>query len=156
VDVDPFKASSMLWSIGLDMLAGRLWPMIECFSVQGVFMLIFPLGLVIWPPAGTGSAPLSMLFGSQAGVVARLLPPAIGVAYALLTLWVLIRLVIAVVRRRWPCGFFTFWPAIIMFAFSLPSEDPRFRLPLVPLLWILAVAGDHFAFPASSRSNPES
>lgn len=156
IGVDPFEASSMLWSIGLDMLAGRLWPMLKCFTVQGAFMLIFPLGLVLWPPASAGSAPFSMLFGSQGGLAARILPPAIGAAYALLTLWILLRLVIAVVRRRWPVGFFAFWPALLMFAFSLPSEDPRFRLPLMPLLLILAVAHGSFAFPGISRSNPPS
>ena len=153
VAVDPFTASSVLWSIGLDTLKSHPGAMVKCFAVQGAFMLIFPLGLVLWPPAGTGSAPFSMLLGGGAGMLARALPPVIGAAYGALALFVLLRLIIAVWRRRWPAGFFTLWPMLLMFAFSLPSEDPRFRLPLVPLLWILAVASHGFALPAASRSN---
>jgi len=143
VAVDPFEASKMLWSIGLDMLTGRLWPTVKCFAVQGLFMLVFPLGLVLWPPAGAGSAPLSMLSGAAGGLAAKAISALIGLAYAALTLWVLIRLAIAVIHRHWPAGVFVFWPALAMFAFSLPSEDPRFRLPIIPLLWILAVAQAH-------------
>lgn len=139
VAADPFDASSMLWSIGLDMLAGRLWAMIRCFTVQGLFMLIFPLGLLLWPPAGSGSAPLSMLLGGG-GALAKVIPGLIGAAYAALAAWILVRVVATALRRRWPAGFFALWPALAMFAFSLPSEDPRFRLPLIPLFWILAVS----------------
>jgi hypothetical protein len=31
------------------------------------------------------------------------------------------------------------WPALALFLFSLPSEDPRFRLPIVPLMLVLAL-----------------
>ena len=140
VAVDPFDASSMLWSIGLDMLAGRLWAMVKCFTVQGLFMLIFPLGLILWPPAGSGGAPLSMLLGGRGGLAATVIPGLIGAVYAALAGWILVRVIFAMVRGRWPAGFFALWPALAMFAFSLPSEDPRFRLPLIPLFWILAVA----------------
>ena len=78
------------------------------------------------------SAPLSMLLGGRGVLAAKVVPALIG--------WIVVRLIAAAVRRRWPAGFFAFWPALAMFAFSLPSEDPRFRLPLIPLFWILAVA----------------
>jgi hypothetical protein len=138
--VDPFKASALLWSIGADMLASRLWAMVKCFTVQGLFMLIFPLGLVLWPPANAGSAPLSMLFGGQGVLAAKVFPGIIGAVYAALVLWVLVRFIASIVRRQWPAALWAFWPAAAMFALSLPFEDPRFRLPLIPLFWILAVA----------------
>jgi hypothetical protein len=155
VAVDPFKASSMLWSVGLHMLADRPWATLKCFAVQGLFMLIFPLGLVLWPPAGSGSAPLSMILGGKGLLAAKVIPAALGAAYAALTFWIVVRLVIAAVHRRWPAGLFAFWPALAMFVFSLPSEDPRFRLPLIPLFWILAVAQNRVAFPPTPRSNPD-
>ncbi|MEP0841476.1 MAG: glycosyltransferase family 39 protein, partial [Phycisphaerae bacterium] len=57
--LDPFVASRLLWSIGLETLADHPWAAMKCLTVQGLLMLIFPLGLVLWSPAGAGAAPLS-------------------------------------------------------------------------------------------------
>jgi hypothetical protein len=135
--VDPMAASNILWSIGTDFLKSHPADMFKCFAVQGSLMLIFPLGLVLWPPASSGSASFSMLMGNQ-GPRAALVSTVIGSAYAILALWIIANLIMAVARRRFPAGYFAFWPAAAMFIFSLPFEDPRFRLPLIPLFLILA------------------
>ena len=81
--IDPFVASSLLWKVGRQMLAGRGRAMAACFTAQGLDMLIFPLGLVLDPPAGQGSAPFSLLGGGQSRT-AQAAAAVIGSAYAVL------------------------------------------------------------------------
>jgi hypothetical protein len=135
--VDPFVASSLLWEVGREMLAGRRAAMLACYAAQGAGMLVFPLGLIIDPPAGTASAPLSLIGGGSA--LSKALAVAIGSAYAALALAVLCRLIAAVWRHRYSAHLFALWPALTLFLPIMPFEDPRFRLLLIPLLWLLAV-----------------
>ena len=144
--IDPFEASGLLWRVGLEMLAGRKFALVQCFTAQGGSMLVFPLNLVLHPPAGRGSAPLSTLLGeSRAGVIVAVV---LGSAYAALAMAVCVKLVLAGLRRRWSPALFVLWPMLAIFALSLPFEDPRFRLPLMPFMWLLAIA------PAWSRTAP--
>jgi len=142
--VDPFAASSLLWSVGLELLADRPWALVQCFVTQGAKMLIFPLGLVLCPPAGEGTAPLSTLLGSGS-IAASAAAAALGACYAALILAVCGRLIAAAWRRSWPGHCFVIFPMLALFALALPFEDPRFRLPLIPFLWLLAVARPRWA-----------
>lgn len=175
--VDPFIASRLLWAIGRDRLAERPAALFRCFTAQGVMMLIFPLGLVIWPPTGSGAAPLATLLGEgpAAQVVSVLIGGAyaalIGFALARLTLVVVVRLATRISRLRSAGtapkndrsragrpglnGSFAVWPALAMWILSLPFEDPRFRLPLVPLFWILAVSNSYRRGLPSAGSIPK-
>jgi len=136
--IDPFAASSLLWSVGLELLADHPWALVQCFLAQGTTMLVFPLGLVLFPPAGEGAAPLSTLLGSGS-TAASVLAAALGVCYTALILVICGRLIAAAWRRHWPTHFFAIWPILALVALTLPFEDPRFRLPMIPFLWLLAV-----------------
>jgi len=136
--VDPFTASSLLWSVGLDLLADRPWSTVQCFATQGAKMLVFPLGLVLSSPVGEGSVPLSMLFGGSS-LTASLIAIVLGACYAALALTVLCRLIAAARWQCWPEHFFVIWPILALFVLTLPFEDPRFRLPMIPFLLLLAV-----------------
>lgn len=148
--IDRVEASSLLWEAGVEQLRGRWWALVRCFTAQGVSMLVFPLALVIAPPAGEASSPLSMLGGG--GAAGRLAALAIGLAYVVLAIGSTSRLMMASVRRRWSPAFFAAVPALVLFVLSLPSEDPRFRLPLVPLLWLLMLA-DARPRPGAARNS---
>ncbi|MHC4442118.1 MAG: ArnT family glycosyltransferase [Planctomycetota bacterium] len=137
-DIDQFTASKLLTSVGLDMLTNRRWALVECFTAQGINMMIFPLGLLLFPPAGAATAPLSMLLGPSNSVISTIVPAGIGLGYALLALIVLGRLIYVGMRRYRPASYFVFFPATTLFILALPFEDPRFRLPLVPLMWLMA------------------
>lgn len=137
--VDPFAASSLLWSVGLELLAEHKVATVSCFAAQGLSMLVFPLGLVLDPPAGAEAAPLSLL-GSGSGT-GRMVAGVIGAGYALLVLAAAARIAGAMRERRWPGHLWTLLPAAGLFVLTLPFEDPRFRLPLVPILWLVAVVG---------------
>jgi hypothetical protein len=149
-DIDQFVASKLLWSVGMDMLIDRKWALVECFAAQGITMLIFPLGLLLSPPAGAGTAPLSMLLGSSESLISMIVPVCIGAGYALLALIVLGQLIYTCIRRHVPASFFVFWPAATLFVLALPFEDPRFRLPLIPLMWLMAVSRKD---PIASKNN---
>jgi len=137
-DIDPALASSMLWSVGLEMIADRKRALVECFLAQGAGLLAFPLGLVLFPPAGR-TAPFSMLLGTAGSKVALAVSLILGAAYTALAAAVLVRLAVAVVRRSWPPCMHLFWPFAGLLCLTFPFEDPRFRLPLVPLMWIMVV-----------------
>lgn len=141
--IDPFVASELLWEVGLEMLHGRTWAIMPCFAAQGLGMLVFPLGLVLFPPATAG--PMSMLLGGNTAV-ATAFAVLLGSVYALLTLGVLIRMAQALARRARGAHVAYILPAMTLFVLALPFEDPRFRLPLVPFMWLIAAA------PLSPRS----
>ncbi len=135
--VDPFEASSVLTAVGLEMMGERKRAVVACFATQGVGMLVFPLGLVVSPPES--AAPLSSLFGGGGGIGRQVVPAIIGTAYGLLFGAVVYRVIQAARRRRLGGALFALWPMLGLFVLSLPFEDPRFRLPLVPMMWIIAV-----------------
>jgi hypothetical protein len=137
--IDPFVASSLLWKVGREMLAGRGRAMAACFMVQGLEMLVFPLGLVLDPPVGQGTAPFSLLGGGHSRT-ALAAAAVIGSAYAGLAVLAAWNLLAAACRRCWPAHFFTVWLILALVLPILPFEDPRFRLPLVPFLLLLAVS----------------
>src|SRR5205085_4029764 len=134
--VDPFVASQLLRHVGVQILWEYRQSVLPCFFAQGVSMLIFPLGLVIAPPAG--ATPLTLLAGG--GRLSLVAGAALGAAYGMLLAVVLWRLWNVVWLRQRPRHLFMLWPALALFVFSLPSEDPRFRLPIVPLMLMLALA----------------
>jgi hypothetical protein len=133
--VDPFIASELLRKVSYQLLREKWKSALACFAAQGLSMLVFPLGLTIAPPAG--AMPLGILGGG--GLLSRIAATLIGGAYAVLFFVVLWRLWSALWERHWPRHFFVLWPALALFVLSLPSEDPRFRLPIVPLMLILAL-----------------
>ncbi|HSW45754.1 MAG TPA: hypothetical protein VLM89_09295, partial [Phycisphaerae bacterium] len=136
--IDPFVTSELLWEVGWEMLAGRRADLLACCVTQGVGLFVFPLNLLIDPPAGSRSAPLSLL-GDGRTRVSWAVAAAVGCAYAALALTALCRLLFAACGRRGPARLFAFWPLLVLFLPVLPFEDPRFRLTLVPMLWLLAV-----------------
>lgn len=140
--VDPFLTSRLLWSVGWETLreAGGLRPMIGCFTEQGIKMLVFPLGLLLDPPVNEGAAPLSILGGRQGWIAARLAPMCIGLAYGSLVALAGWRVIVAVLKQSRLEAGFALWPAMALFVFSLPFEDPRFRLPMMPFIWLLAMS----------------
>ncbi len=135
--VDPFAASSLLWAVGLEVLAEHKAAAVACFAVQGMSMLAFPLGLVVDPPAGSEAAPLSLLGGGSAA--SSIAAAVLGTVYALLVVVVAARIAGAVRRWRCPGHLLALLPALGLFVLTLPFEDPRFRLPLVPIFWLVAV-----------------
>ena len=135
--VDGFKASAILKNIAITTFLRDKTATVACFATQGLSMLVFPLGLVLCPPAG--AAPFSMLGGGS--MLSRVAAGGIGFGYAVLLLAVSGKLVRgAFDRRPVAAAFALVLPAAALFLLSIPSEDPRFRLPIVPLFWVIALA----------------
>jgi hypothetical protein len=135
--IDAIEASSILKSIALRTFLEDKLATAECFAGQGLSMLVFPLGLVLFPPVG--AAPFSMLGGGS--MLSRVAAGGIGLGYAILVAAVTWRLLRSHFCRGWfSSAYFLFFPAAALFLLSLPSEDPRFRLPIIPLFWAIALA----------------
>ena len=81
-----------------------------------------------------------MLLGSSGSIVTFGVSLVIGLAYATLAAAVFVRLVAVLCKRCWPAQMFALWPAAGLLLLTLPFEDPRFRLPLIPLFWLIAVS----------------
>ena len=120
---DSFEISRALASIAQSMLLGAPGSTIACCIVRAADNLTFPLSLAIKPAEG---APVNRL---KAGLL--------GVAYMLLTVaagagaWR--------ARKHWPALYFPFACVIALALTTTPQIDPRFRVPMIPLLAFLAL-----------------
>jgi hypothetical protein len=121
--VDSFRISAALESIAYGyLLESPLSTLASCLA-RCASILTFPLDLALWPPKGVE--------------VNRLRSAALGVVYFLLVLGVAVRLA----RRR--IGFdVIYFPLACTLAWLLattPQTDPRFRVPMIPLLIFVAL-----------------
>jgi hypothetical protein len=120
---DSFEISRALTSIAWEYLERSPWATVICCVVRIGENLIFPLGLAIERPAGVE--------------VNRLRSAALGAAYLLLTLFAVVGVIRA--RREWPIVFFPVACTVALALTTTPQIDPRFRVPMIPLLLFVAL-----------------
>lgn len=120
---DPFEVSQALTKIGVSSLLESPLSTLACSATRCAEMLTFPLGLALRPPTGV-----------QINRIEAVLS---GVIYTLLCIAVVVRLI----RRRLTFGEFYFPLActIALLVGTTPQLDPRFRLPMIPMLLLMAV-----------------
>ena len=131
--VDSFEISRALGSIGWSAIAGHPSAAISCSAVRCGELLAFPLSLAVTWHAGIS--------------VNRVRAGAIGAAYALLSIACAARLLRGRATLR-SIGF----PMACAFALLLmttPQLDPRLRLPLIPLMLVIALLSNR---PASGEA----
>ena len=130
ISVDSFDISRALTRIGWSYLAASPLSTVGCYLARCGAILTFPLNLAVKPPTGVAS--------SRWGSLAK------GVPYLLLIVWVLFRLA----RRR--LGFeqvyFPLACTVALLLTTTPQIDPRFRVPMIPLLLMIAL------LPRSART----
>jgi 4-amino-4-deoxy-L-arabinose transferase-like glycosyltransferase len=120
--IDSFEISRALTRIGWSYLTDAPVSTATCYLVRCGSILTFPLNLALWPATGV-----------EAGRLSRLL----AFPYVLLCAAVLIRLV-----QRWPAYSDIFFPLMCTVALllaSTPQIDPRFRVPMIPMLIFVAL-----------------
>ncbi len=134
-DLDSFEVSAALRSIGMEMLLEDPRGTLACCFVRCFSILTFPLNLAISPPA-------------EPYAPDRLAAAAKGAIYLALMLWVLARLF----RQRPPLEqvYFPLACTMALLLASTPQFDPRFRVPMIPLLLFVAL------LPRRMRSAKES
>jgi hypothetical protein len=131
-DVDSFVISDALSRIAWSHLTDSPLSTAACCLARCGSILTFPLGLAMRPPAGVAAnRPRSAV---------------VGVAYLVLCLAALAGVLRQTGRRgRRPLrGGAVFFPLACTLALLLaatPQTDPRFRLPMIPLLVVLAMEG---------------
>ncbi|MCH7872739.1 MAG: glycosyltransferase family 39 protein [Planctomycetes bacterium] len=127
--LDSFEVSSALSEIGLSRLAAHPLSTALCYLVRCGSMLTFPLNLAIHPPTGEERN--------------RFVDAGMGWLYLLLCLIALARLI----RERMTqaslfAGAHAYFPLAVTIALLLattPQIDPRFRVPMIPLLIVMAM-----------------
>ncbi len=120
---DSFAISNALREIGVSTLSASPLSAMVCYFVRCGSILTFPLSLAINPPRD-----------DHASRSARL---AKGLPYLLLCVWVVVRLL----RHRLALTQ-VYFPLVIVAALlmtSTPQLDPRFRVPMIPLLLLVAL-----------------
>ncbi len=121
--VDSFELSRALRGIGLSYLAARPFSTLTCYLTRCGSILTFPMNLAFRPPKGTEPA--------------RLRSALLAGPYVLLFLGV----VAGLVRRRfdYDAAFFPLACTVALLLATAPQIDPRFRVPMIPLLILLAL-----------------
>jgi len=121
--VDSFEVSVALAQIGRSYLTTSPLSTAGCYLFRCGSILTFPLNLAVRPPVGTSSG--------------RLRSAAVGGVYLLLILAVLVRLA----RRgvRFEQIYFPLAGTIALLLTTTPQIDPRFRVPMIPLLLVIAL-----------------
>ncbi|UCC31077.1 MAG: glycosyltransferase family 39 protein, partial [Phycisphaerales bacterium] len=121
--VDSFAVSEALGEIGWSYLSASPLTTAICCLVRCGSVLTFPLNLALKPPTGVQ--------------VDRLESTAKGIPYLLLCVWVLVRLF-----RGGFGSFRIYFPlacTVALLAATTPQIDPRFRVPIIPLLLVVAL-----------------
>jgi hypothetical protein len=119
---DSFEISRALTSIAWEYFERSPWAMVICCVVRIGDNLVFPLGLAIERPAGVD--------------VNRLRSAALGAAYTLLAVFAIVGIIRA--RRRWRIIYLPVGCMVALALTTTPQIDPRFRVPMVPLLLFVA------------------
>jgi len=121
--VDSFRISAELRLIALGQLMKSPLSTLACCLARCASILTIPLDLALWPPNGVE--------------INRLRSTAVGGLYFLLCVAALIRLI------RRPIGFqaayFPLACTLALLLASTPQTDPRFRVPMIPLLIFVAL-----------------
>jgi len=120
---DSFVISNALARIGTSMLLQQPLAAVSCGLTRIGENLVFPLGLAVFPAR---DAPVN-----------RLKAAAFGVAYAGLILAAFVGAIRA--RRDWQAISFPIVCTISLAVTTTPQIDPRFRVPMIPLLAFLAL-----------------
>ncbi|MDO8630869.1 MAG: glycosyltransferase family 39 protein [Phycisphaerales bacterium] len=120
---DSFEISRALTSIAWEYFESSSWATVICCVVRIGDNLIFPLGLAIERPAGVE--------------VNRLRSAALGAVYALLAVFAVVGIIRA--RRRWRIVYLPVGCMVALALTTTPQIDPRFRVPMVPLLLFVAL-----------------
>ncbi len=137
---DSFALSAALGGIGVEMMARSPSDTVLCGLTRIGENLAFPLGLAIEKPANVEAN--------------RGRSAAIGGAYTLLTIGALF----GFIRNR-RLGVVVYLPAACVLALALtttPQVDPRFRVPMIPMLLFLMVCSPRVTIEASHSSGDSS
>jgi len=121
--IDSFRISHELADIGLRNILASPLSAVACYTVRMVDQLTFPVSLGIAPPTGVNPNRLKSI--------------ALGTPFVLLALLVLLRLW----RGKFEGLdlFFPFITTLAMLLVAAPQIDPRFRVPMIPLLLFVAL-----------------
>ncbi|MCH8967192.1 MAG: glycosyltransferase family 39 protein [Planctomycetes bacterium] len=131
---DSFAVSDALWRIGWSRLMDQPLSTAACYLARCGAILTFPLNLAITPPTGVTTN--------------RLRSAAIGSVYLLLVVCAIIRWV----RRglTFEQIYFPLACTAALLVTTAPQIDPRFRVPMIPMLLVLC-----FVSPATTRSSSQ-
>ena len=130
-DSDPFPVSEALVRIGRSMLLESPMSTGICCLWRGFWLLMFPMDLAVQPPHGVE--------------INRGRSFVLGAFYALLALAACRGLVRG--RGSWTNHYFAVGATLALLAAATPQIDPRFRVPMIPLMLVLAFS------PPRRRSN---
>ncbi len=121
--VDSFRISAELATIAVKQFLEAPLSTIECCLARCGSILAFPLDLALWPPNGVE--------------VHRLRSAAVGGAYLLIVVGVAVRLA----RRRFgfEAVYFPLACTLALLLATTPQTDPRFRVPMIPLMLFVAL-----------------
>lgn len=116
--VDSFVISQALREIGMSMMGASWIQTVECWMVRCAAILTFPLDIAIDPPVGLEPSRLKWAI--------------VGLLYTVLGVGVLVRLA----RRCYGFAdiYFPLAGVVALLVASSPQIDPRFRVPMIPLL----------------------
>ena len=124
--VDSFLISEALEKIGWSYIVETPISSLACGLVRCGSILTFPLNLAIRPPNGIE--------------VSKVRSAIFGMAYLALVLLLLLKLYRH--RWRWIDVYFPLACTAALLMMTTPQIDPRFRVPMIPLLLILALIPD--------------
>ncbi|UCE60896.1 MAG: glycosyltransferase family 39 protein [Phycisphaerales bacterium] len=121
--VDSFAISAALTRIGRSMLAESPIATAACYLTRCGAILTFPLNLVLTRPQGVEMKPVRIV---------------LALPYLLLCIAVVVRLIRGGLAHSGV--FFPLACTIALLLATTPQIDPRFRVPMIPLLLFIALA----------------
>jgi 4-amino-4-deoxy-L-arabinose transferase-like glycosyltransferase len=136
--VNPVLLDQEVRRVGLQTLAEHPWATAGCWLTRCGSILTFPLTLAIHPPSDPRSLPFANLLPNLSPARRRAFALVLAGPFVLVTVLAAWRLRF-LVRARLAFPLLTcLVPVVALLVATSPQEDPRFRVPMIPLLLLLA------------------
>lgn len=136
--VNPLLLDRPIAQVGWEVLGEHPLSSLSCWLSRCGSILVFPLSLAIDPPDQPEALPFASLLPSASASARRLLAVLLAAPFALLTFLAGRAALRLICVRKWYGLTFFLLPSIAMLLATSPQTDPRFRLPIIPFLLILA------------------
>jgi len=138
--LNPLLLDREIMGLGLDVLAEHPEAAVSCWAWRCVSILTFPLSLAVAPPETTSALPFANILPDVSVSMRRVFAGLLAAPFVVLTVVAFWRAVGLLRARRFVLVATCALPLLAFLVATSPQLDPRFRVPMVPFLLLLATA----------------
>jgi len=136
--VDPLLLDRQTLRVGLTVLAEHPVATASCWLWRCGSILTFPLGLAIWPPDAADALPFAGMLPNLSITSRRGLAALLAAPFVVLAIVAGCRAIVSIRSDRFAHVLACALPLLALLLATSPQLDPRFRVPMIPFLLLMA------------------